>query len=325
MENLEVKYETCISSERELKSFLWNVLLINVNYFLYTVSICIIVSNNNNMIKIIIINRSQKLIIMKKTIAISLASALIIGLMSFGVVSSNGITGRTTTGCSCHSPSANTGVIVSLTSPNSTLFSAGYIASTTYTLNLTVAETGQTLFGIDVKASSGVLAAGTDGQTVKSGTEITHTGAGNATTNTHTFSFKWVAPASGAVTFTFAGNATNGNGVDDAGDHWNKGSVAVSPSTGISEKEIVNMNISVFPNPVSESATISYQLPSNALVSATLININGQIIATLFDNEEQIAGIQNKKVILNPSIAKGVYFVALYVNGSNSFKKIILE
>lgn len=262
---------------------------------------------------------------MKKTITISLASALAIGLMSFGVVSSNGITGRTTTGCTCHSTSANANVTVSLTSPTSTLFSGGYTPGNTYTLDFTVAQTGQVLFGLDVKASAGTLIAGTSGDNKKSGTEITHTGTGNATANTHTFTFTWTAPASGNVSFTYAGNATNGNGTDDTGDHWNKGSVVVSPATGIADNSDQTLNLSVFPNPVSELAKVCYVLTANSTVSASLVNLAGQTVTTFFSKEEQNAGIQTRSLTLEPSIAKGIYFVAVNVNGKNSYKKIVVQ
>lgn len=262
---------------------------------------------------------------MKKTITLSLAIVFAIGFMSFGIVSSNGITGKTTTGCTCHSSSANTNVTVSLTSPTSTLFSDGYIPGNTYTLDFTVAQTGQILFGLDVKASSGTLNAGTSGDNKKSGTEIVHTGTGNNTPNIHTFTFTWTAPASGAITFTYAGNATNGNGTDDSGDHWNKGSVIVSPATGIPEQNTSTLNLSVFPNPIMESTTISYQLTSNSIVSSSLINMEGQTVATLFNNEEQAAGIQERTVIVDPSIATGIYFVSINVNGKKTYKKIVVR
>jgi hypothetical protein len=262
---------------------------------------------------------------MKKTITLTLATSLALGLMSFGVVSSNGITGRTTTGCSCHSPSANNAVTVSLTSPTSTLFSTGYVSGTIYTLAFTVAETGQPLFGMDLKASAGTLLAGVIGDNKKSGTEIVHTGTGNSTLNTHTFTFTWTAPTSGTVTFSFAGNATNANGIDDTGDHWNKGTIAVSPSTGISEKINSSIQLSVFPNPVSESANLTYELSENSIVSASLINVTGQVVATFFNKEEQVAGIQNRKLALDPTIVNGIYFIALNVNGKGSYTKIVIE
>lgn len=262
---------------------------------------------------------------MKKTITLSLASVMALGFMSFGVISSTGITGKTTTGCTCHSSAANAGVTVSLTSPTSTLFSVGYTPGNTYTLNLLVQETGKVKFGLDVKASSGTLAAGPNGDTQKLGTEITHTGTGNSGTTSHAFDFLWTAPASGSVTFTFAGNATNGNGTDDTGDHWNKGSVVVSSATGISENSDPTINLSVFPNPVSESANIFYELASKSVVSATLINMQGQAVTTFFSNEEQTAGIQDRSLTIEPSIAKGIYFVAMNVNGKKSYKKIVVQ
>lgn len=276
---------------------------------------------------------------MKKTITLSIASIFTLGLMSFGVVSSGGKTNKTgghgEAGCTCHSAALNTAVTLNLTS-SGTLLTQGYVAGTTYTISITIAETGKALFGFDFEAlnsantSVGTLTAGIAGDNKVSGTapvNVVHNGNNGLGSGTYTYSFTWVAPAAstGAVTFWYSGLAADNDG-GTSGDNWNAGSVVVSPNTvGIAEHLIVNNNLSVFPNPVFENTSISYELVVNATVSASLINVIGQVVTTFFDKEEQSAGKQNRKLMFNQSLAKGVYFVAINVNGKNSYKKIIID
>lgn len=277
---------------------------------------------------------------MKRKITLAITSVFTLGLMSFGILSDNGKTNKTGRagegGCTCHSASLNNAVTVSVTA-SGTLLTLGYVAGTSYTINVTVAETGQPLFGFDFEAlnssntSAGTLTAGTSGDNKISGTapvNAVHTGVGNTGSGTHTFTFTWVAPAtgSGAVTFYYSGLAANSNGSPDSGDHWNDGSTVINESTvGIAEQASTNLNLFVFPDPVKESTNVSYSLAENSVVSANLINLNGQVVSVFFDKEEQSAGNQNRTLLLNSSIAKGIYFIAINVNGKNNFKKIVVE
>ena len=278
---------------------------------------------------------------MKKTITLSIATVSALALMSFGVLSSSGKANKTgghgegTCG-DCHNPSAAAGVTVGVTA-NGNLLTAGYVTGTTYTINVTIAQASQPLFGFDFQAlnasnaNAGTLTAGVSGDNKKvtSGTidNIEHNGTGGLGTGTYTYSFTWTAPATniGNVTFYYIGMASNNDSDETVGDDWNNGSVVISCASGISDHAVANINLAVFPNPVSESAKISYELTENSTVSATLINVTGQVVATFFNKEEQVAGKQSKKLLIDPAIAKGIYFVAINVNGKNSYKKIVVD
>ncbi len=261
---------------------------------------------------------------MKKTFTLSLAALAVIGLMSFETLSSGGKSGKTTTGCgSCHGATATPAVTVSLAfTPAVT---NGYIPGAAYAVVATVAQTGELLAGIDLAASAGTVAAGTNTKILN--TEIVHTGSLNTTTTgTVAFDFTWTAPTSGAVTFNYAGLAADDNG-GASGDFWQIGTqvVPLDATIGVEELSSINLNVSVFPNPVTESATISYVLAENSTVSANLVNVKGQVVSNLMDNEKQAAGLQNRNLTINSSIAKGIYFVAINVNGKSNYKKIVVE
>lgn len=258
---------------------------------------------------------------MKKTITLTVAAIIAIGTMSFDIVSDGGKTGFTLLGCLCHGITATTTVSTSLSFNPSV--ANGYIAGTSYTVTATVANAGELNAGIDLAATAGTLGAGSNTQIMTS--EITHTGSGNAATSGSVdFDFTWIAPASGSVTFNYVGLAGD-NLASQGGDFWNKGTQTINLTTGITEQATSNINISVFPTPVNESTNVSYVLAKNSTVSATLINVKGQVVSTFFTNEEQTAGKQNRKLIIDPSISTGIYFLSISLGAKQNFKKIVIE
>lgn len=285
---------------------------------------------------------------MKKTIVIASAGLLSLALMSFGILSDNGIAGKTgspgetgacnQSGCHTGNPLNDAAGSMSISAPTLTGFQ--YTLGQTYSISLTVSRTGVNLFGFAFEALSSTGAnAGTLNitdavtTTAKSLTvlgnsrkSMVHKLNGGATANTHTFTFSWTAPATniGNVTFYYAGNAANGNTLT-SGDFIYTGSQVVTPApVGIHENPESNFNLSVFPNPTSESATISYSLDEQSTVEAKLISITGKVVASFF-SEEQIQGTHEQKLSLDPSISKGIYLVALNVNGKESLKKLIIN
>lgn len=307
-----------------------------------------------------IINLSQKLSKMKKTITLSVASIIALGLMSFGVFTSNdhgtcsGVhnqksangsqiawtnsppdgAGTCSSGGGCHGGGSATPVISFTSSP---AFGAGntYVPGTVYTISFKV--TGYPYYGYDIEmlngnttsaTAAGTFAALTNSQIHPAGTypiNITQATSGKIAA-TIAATFKWTAPASGTVYVYGDGNGVNGDGGTNGDNAVLFTKVLTRASgVGISENVIANINLSVFPNPVSESAHVSYELSENSTVSASLINMTGQTVATFFNKEDQSIGIQNKTLTLDPSIAKGIYFVAINVNGKNSYKKIVVQ
>jgi hypothetical protein len=132
---------------------------------------------------------------MKKTTTLLLAGIIAVAAMSFDILNNTGKSGKTTTGCgSCHGSTATTTVSVTLTY-NPALVSNEYTAGTTYTVTATVANTGELKAGIDLAATAGTLAAGSNTKILNS--EIVQTGTGNTTTTGSVdLDFVWTAPAS---------------------------------------------------------------------------------------------------------------------------------
>lgn len=230
----------------------------------------------------------------------------------------------------CHSgtPTTQAGLITS------TIPGAGYTPGQTYTITASIVSNPTVKFGFEVSPqnTSGtqmgtlVVTNSTETQLVGAGKYITHKSAGTAGTGSRTWTFNWTAPAagSGAVTFYGAFNKTNNSGTN-SGDAIVLSSLTVQENTATSiAEENANLNVNVFPNPSSEHFTLSYELMENAKVEARLISLTGQVVKVLMD-EEQVAGKTEKRFEIDPSIAKGTYFVSVSVNGVSSTQKILIK
>lgn len=191
---------------------------------------------------------------MKLSLRLTVAgSVMILALTSAKIVlQDNGIAGYTNSpgeqNCTaCHNSfSANTGGgSLSITTTPS-IGATGYVPGATYTVNVTVAKTGVSLFGFGTEilnasnANAGTISVINTAQTklLNSGARrnVVHQLNGGAATDTKTFSFLWVAPSTaGAATIYAAGVAANGNG-QSSSDYVYTASLPISSSVGIKEQ-----------------------------------------------------------------------------------------
>ncbi len=284
---------------------------------------------------------------MKKTITLTLASVITLTFMSFDILNDDGRAGATGSpnepacnAASCHTtnPLNSGGGSVTISSPT---LGNTYTPGQTYTINVTVAKTGINLFGFAMEAltstgtNAGNLVITNSAQTIlKSATvvgqsrkSVVHKLNAGATSNSHVFTFNWTAPATniGNVTFYAAGNAANGNGFS-SGDFIYTTSQVITPAivSGIAENNTTDFQFSAFPNPTTDKINVSYSLTENATVSAQLISLNGKVISTFF-KEQQNAGKNEMVLTIDPSVARGLYLLALNVNGNRTLKKIIVK
>jgi hypothetical protein len=264
------------------------------------------------------------------------------------------------TGCTtCHGSTATAGIAVSLT-----LDSAGGVTTTHYkggmTYTVTIKGTNNTTstlpkFGLQIGSILGTSAvatptnAGTWSTTCPVGTHYAAPSAGNMVVgvvehntklppttgtggngSTYVESFVWTAPASGTGAISFWGvlNAINNNGSADAGDLWNLNHVTINEwtSSGNAVNEISpnQFNVSVFPNPASDYINLTYKLDSKSVVSIKLINLNGQAVAELL-NENQSSGAQSNTIKLPEGLDKGVYFLQATINDQQIVRKILVQ
>lgn len=110
--------------------------------------------------------------------------------------------------------------------------------------------------------------------------------------------------------------ATSGYGNNLYVDNINMGNLA----TGIHEAAAADNSVSVYPNPITNSATIEFNLAEASKVSITMLNALGQVV-TSEDLGTMSEGAQ--KYALNAeSLSNGLYFVNIKVGTKTVTKKV---
>ncbi|NNF01059.1 MAG: T9SS type A sorting domain-containing protein [Bacteroidia bacterium] len=95
-----------------------------------------------------------------------------------------------------------------------------------------------------------------------------------------------------------------------------------SGAVGINENEI-DLSLSTFPNPASESVQLSYYLPKTSAVNIYLYNINGEKVKEILRGTH-MAGEHNFVLNVN-DLASGQYLVSIESRNGTVTKNIIVE
>jgi PKD repeat protein len=101
--------------------------------------------------------------------------------------------------------------------------------------------------------------------------------------------------------------------------------INIQGTVGIDENVVDESSISIFPNPTSQTSTISYHLNKKADVKVQLVDILGKQVMNV-SNTSQPEGdyslnISKEELGLN----SGIYFVRLIVDGNTITKKLIIS
>ncbi|MCX6296053.1 MAG: M43 family zinc metalloprotease [Bacteroidetes bacterium] len=125
-----------------------------------------------------------------------------------------------------------------------------------------------------------------------------------------------VATANTRFKFEYtSGNAGNSIFIDD---------VNITGVLGINENNIEDANVSIYPNPTAQTATISYYLNKKGDTKIELMDILGKKLMEI-NNNNQLEGdhsIQISKHELN--LINGIYFVKLTIDNTTITKKLII-
>jgi hypothetical protein len=167
---------------------------------------------------------------------------LLVALLSIYFVttsSSGGVTGLSTSGCSCHGPnSASTSI--TLTGIPTT----GWVAGTTYNMTLTVTNATKIEAGFDMTVDKGTFSNALSGTSLTSANQqLYHTTPKSAISGSTSWSFDWTAPTSSTSTlviFKVAGNAVNGNN-SDSGDQPNVGTFSFIEQTSTTTPPTISL------------------------------------------------------------------------------------
>lgn len=162
---------------------------------------------------------------------------------------------------------------------------------------------------------------------------ITITFPDSAVGNTQLFKFvnnDWGTNEGGAGSLI----ATDGCGTDDGGGNINRTLVIPATATTVSfcydkcaicatsinDNVTAVSTVSVYPNPASEFATLSYDLTSASVVSVDVFNALGQKVNNI-SLGNQTPGAY-KQQLETSKLVNGIYFVRLNVNGTSTTTKL---
>ncbi|MCK9425119.1 MAG: T9SS type A sorting domain-containing protein [Ignavibacteriaceae bacterium] len=234
----------------------------------------------------------------------------------------SGYTKKTnTSGCSCHTSTITSTVLVSIQGPST--LQPSQVGDYT----VTVSGGAGTAVGVDIAASGGTLKT-SDGNLKVLNNELTQPNKKTFSGGQYVFKYKFTAPATAGKVTLFATACSKKS-------QWNFApnfDVTVQTVSALGE-EIISANsfqlYQNFPNPFNPSTIISYRLSVSSKVSLTVFDILGNEVATLV-NEEKQPGIY--EVSFNPQSAtngrqltSGVYFYQLKAGSFAQGRKMILS
>ncbi|MFD0835297.1 T9SS type A sorting domain-containing protein [Mariniflexile aquimaris] len=152
----------------------------------------------------------------------------------------------------------------------------------------------------------------------------TKTGSLNASNNTaNTAEILNVLPnASGEITFTAQPGTNNNN----SSGFYYLGAIQMTKSSNqLSTKALELTNsLSVYPNPVSNTCSISFKLNGKSQVALTIYDLTGKSLSTIYNEK---VSTNNFHYTWNRSneMATGIYILEINVDGTKLNKKLILN
>jgi len=268
------------------------------------------------------------MIMQRNTLVSTTLVATILGLALWAGQPSargDGVTGKTqsSTGCSCHGSTANAGVVVTLSGPQTVAPGS----TNSYTLTVTGGPAGTT-GGFDLRATTGMLVAGTGCKMVTG--ELVHVD------NTHrSWTFQWTAPMMAGTCDMYAVGMTS-NGSGSSGDGWNFSGGALNAAFTIQVNDLVDaaplaptLELGpALPNPTAGATSLQYTLPAATSVDLDVVNVTGRRVATLV-SAAMPAGTYsarwNGKTSGGETAPVGLYFVRLRAAGMERTSRVILS
>jgi hypothetical protein len=246
-----------------------------------------------------------------------------------------GHTGSPGDGRSCATSGCHTGLTVqnqeNLITSNIPL--TGYLPGETYTITATVVASGVTRFGFQVSPQftngqlAGTLIATNSTETalVGSGKYITQRLQGTSGAGQRSWSFDWVAPASGSGSLAFYGafNATNNNG-GSSGDQIILSALTVSEDlTSASVSLLKTKKFKFYPNPASDQIFIESRASNDSFASLELMDLSGKSFVSKRLKSEN--GKFNLKFDNPSGIPSGVYLLLFESNGEKVVQQILIR
>lgn len=279
---------------------------------------------------------------MKKNLLIVLSLLIVFIVSTAGILTDSGRSGKAgspseSTCVQCHSdnPINSQGGSVTI---SSNMSNWQYQPGQTYSMTVTISETGKTVFGLcfeslknsdNTNAGTFAITHATESQTMTASNGracVTHKLDGGfvTTPGTKAFAFNWTAPATnvGNLTFYVATIAGDHDG-SEAGDNVYTTTHVVTPVSVDMDEYAATLQFNVAPNPVNDVLNIFVDNVNARTVSADLYSITGAKVSTLFS--DAVSGASIEKHISVSSFSAGIYFVKIYAGNKSIMKRLVIE
>ena len=106
------------------------------------------------------------------------------------------------------------------------------------------------------------------------------------------------------------------------------GFIYVNITTSLDFGELVNhkeMAMSFYPNPVKDKAFIDFKLSNEEIIDATLYDLSGRMVQTIFTKIKYEKGVHKESITINSDIPAGFYVITLKGKQVSKSIKIIIE
>ncbi len=226
--------------------------------------------------------------------------------------------GKTCTACHAGTAEAKTNIITS------DIPATGYVPGNTYTISVTLNNTGTTRFGFQLSPQNnagtmlGTWGANTTETQVIASKWATHKLASTTGTDTKTWTLQWTAPSAGTgdVTFYGAFNIANGDNGTGGDKIWTSSmTVSEQGANSIKEAGLITMNAYVSGNKLM----ITWNEPSNESALITLVDMQGKSVAKW--------GAKDRTTTFSaslPQLESGVYVVRVESEVLRGTQKVLI-
>ncbi|MFN3530304.1 MAG: choice-of-anchor V domain-containing protein [Bacteroidia bacterium] len=239
-----------------------------------------------------------------------------------GHTGSPGDNGLTCARSGCHASTATTGTNLFFVG----VPAAGYNPGQTYLVQVNFSGTGNKGFQISPQNQAGALQgqlinttnSGTNGTQTVGTKYVTHTLAQSGATGSWTF--QWRAPNAGTGPVTFYGAFVNGR---NNGLRLEQATIQENPAASVAENSRLK-NFKIYPNPVTEKMTISYQLERNETVNIRVFDITGRESLVLLQQKME-AGEHVHQFDVREQLRAGVYFVTVEAGNRTLSQKMLVR
>jgi hypothetical protein len=96
-------------------------------------------------------------------------------------------------------------------------------------------------------------------------------------------------------------------------------------SVGVNDKPMRDQNFSIYPNPVSGSFNLDFDLEENAVVSVDLLDITGRVVKNLTTSKTMSRGPQHLRYNLQNNLSKAMYLLRIKINDQQFLQKLVIE